>query len=102
MRVREGAEGKSRRGGGERLGGVSRNSYILSPRRVAIVTMALPSRSLKLAMDFLALVMIGFWPVICESSSTAVSRILAFEMASPMPMFRTTFSILGTAIGFLI
>ena len=34
-----------------------------SPRRVTLAPMALPSRSLKPAIDFLALVMIGFWPV---------------------------------------
>src|SRR5258707_12723031 len=36
------------------------------------------------------------------SSSTALSRTLMFEIASPTPMFRTTFSTFGIAIGFLM
>ena len=39
-----------------------------SPRRVTLAPMALPSRSLKPAIDFLALVMSGFWPVISVRS----------------------------------
>jgi hypothetical protein len=35
--------------------------------------MALPSRSLKPAIDFLALVTMGFWPVIRVRSRTAPS-----------------------------
>ena len=42
----------------------SRNSHMRSPRRVTLAPMALPSRSLKPAIDFLALVTSGFWPVI--------------------------------------
>ena len=34
-----------------------------SPRRVTLTPMALPSRSLKPAIDFLARVTSGFWPV---------------------------------------
>src|ERR1051325_226995 len=37
-----------------------------------------------------------------ESSSTATSRIFEFEIASPTPMFTTTFSIFGMAIAFLM
>ena len=44
-----------------------------SPRRVTLAPMALPSRSLKPAIDFLALVTIGFWPVISVRSATAPS-----------------------------
>ena len=64
--------------------------------------MATPSRSLNDAIDFFAFVMTGFCPAIVVSSSTALSRIFEFWIASPMPMFRTIFSTLGTAIGFLI
>ena len=56
----------------------SRNSYIFSPRSVTIVPMGTPSRSLNAAIDFLALVITGFCPVIVASSSTALSRTLAF------------------------
>ena len=37
----------------------SRNSYIRLPRSVTLAPMALPSRSLKPAIDFLARVTIG-------------------------------------------
>ena len=37
-----------------------------------------PSRSLKIAIDFLALVTTGCWPVMARSSSTAVSMIFGF------------------------
>ena len=50
-------------------------------------------------MDFLALVITGFWPAIAVSSSAAVSRILMFWMASPSPMLRTIFFSRGTCIG---
>src|SRR5579875_3281679 len=40
----------------------SKNSYMRSPRRVTMQPMDMPSRSLKAAMDFLALVTTGFWP----------------------------------------
>src|SRR6185369_6462737 len=53
-------------------------------------------------MDFFALVITGFCPVIDFSSSVATSRILALLLASPRPMLTTIFSILGTAIGFLM
>ena len=39
-----------------------------SPRRVTLAPIALPSRSLKPAIDFLARVTIGFWPVILVRS----------------------------------
>ena len=42
----------------------SKNSHMRSPRSVTLAPMALPSRSLKPAIDFLALVTSGFWPVI--------------------------------------
>ena len=42
----------------------SKNSHIRSPRSVTMAPIDLPSRSLKLAIDFLALVTTGLWPVI--------------------------------------
>ena len=45
-----------------------------SLRRVTLAPMALPSRSLKQAIDFLALVISGFWPVMSVRSVTACSR----------------------------
>src|SRR6266568_5192679 len=60
-----------------------------------------PWRSLKFAIDLRALVMTGFWPVSCPSCSTEASMILPLLMASPRPMLTTTFSSLGTCIGFL-
>ena len=39
---------------------LSRNSYMRSPRRVTFVPNAIPSRTLKFAMDFLAFVITGF------------------------------------------
>ena len=46
----------------------SKNSHMRSPRSVTLAPMALPSRSLKPAIDFLALVTSGFWPVIVVRS----------------------------------
>src|SRR2546428_4552056 len=80
----------------------SRNSYIFSPRSVTIVPMGTPARSLKLAIDFFALVTTGFWPAIVASSSTALSSTFMLAIASPMPMFTTIFSTFGTAMTFLI
>jgi hypothetical protein len=61
----------------------------------------MPSRNLKAAIDFLALVITGFCPAICPNSFTAPSMSLPFCVASPSPMFTETFSIFGTAITFL-
>src|SRR5260370_176704 len=46
----------------------SMNSYMRLPRRVTMAPMAIPSRTLKAAMDFLARVTTGFCPVICPRS----------------------------------
>ena len=54
------------------------------------------SRSLKLAMDFLARVMIGFWPEIACRSAVAKSSTFAFSLPSPTPMLITTFASRGT------
>ena len=72
-----------------------------SPRSVTIAPIGMPSRTLKAAIDFLARVTTGFCPVIWPSSFTAGSRIFAFCVASPTPMFTTILCSRGTAIGFL-
>ena len=66
-----------------------------SPRRVTFAPMGIPSRSLKLATDFLALVMMAFWPVILVRSPTTASRTLELSRASPQPQLTTILSILG-------
>jgi hypothetical protein len=53
---------------------------------------------LKAAIDFLARRTTGFWPVMRPSSSAPTSIIFAFDVASPRPMFTTTFAIFGTAM----
>ena len=54
--------------------------------------MGMPSRSLKLATDFLALVMTAFWPVMVVRSLTTASSTLAFSRASLQPTLTTIFS----------
>ena len=61
----------------------------------------MPSRKLKLAIDFFERVITGFWPVIVATSAEAVSRARAFSRASPRPMFSTIFCSLGICIGFV-
>src|SRR5271154_7246306 len=80
----------------------SRNSYIVSPRRVTIAPIGIPSRTLKAAMDFLALVVTGFWPAIAARSATRGSMILTFWVASPRPMLITIFSSFGITIAFVM
>ena len=63
--------------------------------------MFMPSRSLKVAIDFLALVTIGFWPVIMASSFAAACSFLLSCVALPTPMLTTIFSIRGTSMGLL-
>ena len=72
-----------------------------SRRSVTIAPIFWPSRSLKVAIDFFALVTTGFWPAIARSSSTAESMILGFAMASPRPMLMVIFMSRGTCILFL-
>lgn len=66
------------------------------PRRVTAMPTVVPSRSLKAAMEFLALVLTGLCPVMTARSFIAASKPLEFCSASPIPQFTTTFSILGT------
>jgi len=60
--------------------------------------MGTPARSLKLAMDFLARRIAGFWPVMISRSATAASSSLMLCSASPTPMLTTTFCIRGTCM----
>src|SRR5258707_2893839 len=76
------------------------NSYMRSPRSVTAQPMGIPLRILKFAMDFLARLMMGSWPVIWPISTAAVSSSFAFWLASPRPMLTVTFFSLGTAIMF--
>src|SRR5919199_2547268 len=78
----------------------SRNSHILSPRRVTLAPTGIPSRILNPAMLLRALLSCAFWPVILVRSSIAPSRALLFCAASPTPMLTTIFSSRGTRMGF--
>ncbi len=78
----------------------SRNSYMRGPRNVTLQPMGTPWRRLKLAIDFLARVTTGFWPVMLPSSVTATSSPLGFLTASPMPTLSTIFFSFGTWCGF--
>ena len=60
-----------------------------------------PWRTLNCAIDFFARVVTGFCPVMRASSSPPTSTIFAFDVASPSPMFTTTFVSLGMAITFV-
>ena len=75
-----------------------RNSYILSPLKVTLHPIGIPSLILKFATDFLALVTKGFCPDINVMSSTALSKIFLSFKASPTPIFRVILVTLGTAI----
>jgi hypothetical protein len=70
-----------------------------SPRRVTLAPIVLPVRRRNWAIDRLALVTMGFWPVIVVRSPSAASSALAFVSASPSPMFTTIFATRGTWFG---
>src|ERR1700683_849079 len=91
---------KSRMRGMAMLTKRSRNSYMRAPRRVTLQPMAWPSRTLKVATDFLAFVIAGFWPVIFAISAVAASMTFLSATASPTPMFTVIFKIRGTSIVF--
>ena len=61
----------------------SRKSHIRSPRRVTLTPIGLPVRTRNWAIDRLARVTIGFWPVMSWRSPTAASTAFAFCRASP-------------------
>src|SRR3546814_6662095 len=60
----------------------------------------MPSRSLKLATDFLARVMTGFWPALAIISEAAVPTRFLSWVASPTPMLMTILSTRGPALAF--
>ena len=69
-----------------------------APRSVTLAPTAMPSRSLKLAIDLRALRTCARWPVIVVSSSMAESSAFASVFASPTPMFSVIFSMRGTCM----
>ena len=92
---------KSRTRGRATLNSRSRNSYILSPRRVTFTPTVSPSRTLKFATDFRALVVMGFWPVMAAISLQMASISLALFLLSPQPTFTMILSSLGICITLL-
>ena len=78
---------KSRTRGSATFKRRSRNSHILSPRRVTFTPTVSPSRTLKLATDLRALVVMGFWPVMVAMSLQMASISLALFLLSPQPTF---------------
>ena len=77
----------------------SRKSHIRSPRRVTLAPIELPVRTRNWAIERLALVTIGFWPVMVVRSPSAASSALALVRASPRPMLTTIFESRGTWFG---
>ena len=69
----------------------SRNSHIRLPRSVTLQPMALPSRSLKPAIDLRLSVTTGFWPAMIFRASTASSKYFFSPVALPTPMLTTIF-----------
>ena len=69
-----------------------------APRSVTFTPIGMPSRSLKLAIDLRARRMLGFWPAIVASCSSAASSRRASCLASPTPMFSVIFWIRGTCM----
>ena len=61
----------------------------------------MPARTLNAAIDFLARVVTARWPVMRPISSAPASISLTFCVASPRPMFTTTFSTFGMAMTFV-
>ena len=59
----------------------------------------LPVRRRNWAIERLALVTIGFWPVMSARSPVAASIALALVRASPRPMLTTIFESRGICIG---
>jgi hypothetical protein len=59
----------------------------------------LPVRTRNWAIERLAFVTTGFWPVMVVRSPTAASIALAFVRASPRPTFTTIFARRGTWFG---
>ena len=92
---------KSRTRGRATLKSRSRNSYILSPRRVTFTPTVSPSRTLKLATLLRALQVMGFWPVMVAMSLQIASISLALFLLSPQPTLTMTLSSLGICMTLL-
>ena len=71
-----------------------------SPRMVTCAPIGMPSRSLNCAMDFLARLITGFWPVMAVRSLMALSTSLESLAASPRPMLTTTLTTRGICMTF--
>ncbi len=69
-----------------------------APRSVTFAPTAMPSRSLKLAIDLRALRTWARWAAMIDSSSIAESSAFASVFASPTPMLSVIFSISGTSM----
>ena len=65
------------------------NSYIFADLKVTLTPAANPFLVLKLAIDFLNLVTIAFWPVIEDISSWQDLTFFASVASSPNPIFKT-------------
>ena len=74
------------------------NSHILSWRRVTLAPMGISLRILKLAMGFLVLVMMGFWPVMAVRSATTLSSTFTLSLASPQPQLTTILAMRGISM----
>ena len=70
-----------------------------APRSVTLQPIGMPSRSLKPAIDFFALVISGRWPAMIASCSTASSSAFEFCLASPTPMLSVILLRRGSCMG---
>src|SRR6478752_6177707 len=77
---------------------LSRNSYMLSPRRVTRTPIGTFALNLKLEMSFFDFVDTAFCPVIEVISSRATSISFLSDTAMPIPLLIQIFSILGTCM----
>src|SRR5688572_28488722 len=93
---------KSRTRGSVTWTSFSRKCHMRAPRRVTFMPMFWPWRTLKLAIDFFASVLTGFWPVMRVSVVSTVSGILgSLRRLVDMPTLTDTNFNLGTAMRFL-
>ncbi len=69
-----------------------------SPRSVTRAPTGMPSRSLKLAIDFVARRTCARWPAIIVSCSIASSSSFASVFASPTPMLSVILVMRGTSM----
>src|SRR3989344_5373687 len=77
----------------------SKKLHIFSPRKVTCTPTISPSLDLKEAMDCLAPLLIGRWPVIFPNLSMTIS-IFFLSLREPTPELTTTFTIFGDCIMF--